>query len=118
MTREAVDRARGGGGPTLIEVKTFRMRGHAEHDDAFYVPKELIATWEARDPIRCLADYLESRGLMDEAERQEVHQTVSREIDEAVQWAEQSPMPDPATQAQGVYADPLDPSPAPTVYRL
>src|SRR5438874_1916742 len=57
-TRRAVDRARRGEGPTLIEAKTFRMRGHAEHDDASYVPKELFEEWEARDPITLLLAYL------------------------------------------------------------
>lgn len=103
-TRAATERARRGDGPSLIEVKTFRMRGHAEHDDASYVPPELIAQWERRDPIALLLAYMERRGLMDEAQRQEIEERIAAEIGDAVQWAEDSPLPDPATQAEGVYA--------------
>ncbi len=49
--QEAIERARGGGGPTLLELVTLRMEGHAVHDDAFYVPPELLAAWRERDPI-------------------------------------------------------------------
>jgi pyruvate dehydrogenase E1 component alpha subunit/2-oxoisovalerate dehydrogenase E1 component alpha subunit len=49
--RRAVDRARDGGGPTMIEAKTFRLRGHAAHDNQSYVPKELLEQWRKRDPI-------------------------------------------------------------------
>jgi pyruvate dehydrogenase E1 component alpha subunit/2-oxoisovalerate dehydrogenase E1 component alpha subunit len=105
-TRGAVDRARRGEGPTLIEAKTFRMRGHAEHDDAFYVPKELIAEWERRDPIQRLVAYMDEHGLMHESEREATDQRIARQLDEALTWAEQSALPDPAIQATGVYADP------------
>lgn len=107
VTREAVERARGGGGPTLIEVKTFRMRGHAEHDDAFYVPKELFGQWEMRDPIRRLVEYMEVHGLIDVAGKQEIEERIARVIDESVEWAERSPLPDPETQTDGVYASPI-----------
>ena len=53
--QEAIERARGGGGPTLLELVTLRMEGHAVHDDAFYVPPELLAAWRERDPSRCCA---------------------------------------------------------------
>jgi len=106
VTRQAVARARNGDGPSLIEVKTFRMRGHAEHDDAFYVPAELVAQWEQRDPIHRLEEYMLAHGLMDDRDKGEIHDRIVREIDEALAWADQSPFPDPSTQAQGVYADP------------
>lgn len=107
VTKEAVERARGGGGPTLIEVKTFRMRGHAEHDDAFYVPKELIAEWEKRDPIERLVTYMAERRLMSDEEKQALDDRIGQEIDEALAWAESSPLPDSETQAEGVYASPV-----------
>lgn len=103
-TREAVDRARAGDGPTLIEAKTFRMRGHAEHDDAFYVPKELYAEWEERDPIRRLAVYLENAKLLDEEERTSTDERVAAEVQAALEWAEDCPLPDGARQYEGVYA--------------
>ncbi len=103
-TRQAVERAREGHGPTLIEVKTFRMRGHAEHDDAFYVPKELTAYWQERDPIQLLVSYMRDHDLYDARALDSLEERITREIDEAVEWAEQSPLPDPSTQGYGVYA--------------
>lgn len=104
-TREAVERARAGGGPTLIEAKTFRMRGHAEHDDAFYVPAELVKQWEQRDPIELLVRYMAEHGLMDSAQRGEIDRQINAEVEEALGWAEAQPLPDPTTQQLGVYAD-------------
>jgi len=103
-TKGAVDRARAGAGPTLIEVKTFRMRGHAEHDDAFYVPKELHAAWAERDPIDRLLSYMKEHHLAKQETISDIDGRVEKELDEAMQWAEESPLPDPATQTEGVYA--------------
>lgn len=105
--KSAVDRAREGAGPTLIEVKTFRMRGHAEHDDAFYVPKELVAEWELRDPIEHLATYAGQRGVMDATARAEIDRRIQQEIEDGLAWAEASPLPDGNAQAKGVYANPV-----------
>lgn len=104
-TRQAVDRARAGDGPTLIEAKTFRMRGHAEHDDAFYVPKELIAEWELRDPIELLVRYARELGILSPEQKQNIDSRIADEIADALEWAEQSPLPDPVSQPEGVYAN-------------
>jgi TPP-dependent pyruvate/acetoin dehydrogenase alpha subunit len=104
-TKAAVERARSGEGPTLIEARTFRMRGHAEHDDASYVPKHLFSEWERRDPIARLALYMEEGGMLPPDRRAEIDERIRSEIDEAVEWVEASPMPDAATQTEGVYAD-------------
>jgi TPP-dependent pyruvate/acetoin dehydrogenase alpha subunit len=106
-TRSAVDRAREGAGPTLIEVKTFRMRGHAEHDDAFYVPKELVAEWELRDPIQQLVAYAGQRGIMDGNAKAEIDHRIQQEIEDGFAWAEGSPLPEGTTQTEGVYATPV-----------
>jgi pyruvate dehydrogenase E1 component alpha subunit len=82
------------------------MTGHAAHDDAFYVPKELFEEWAAKDPIARLAGYLTTRGVATEAELREVEARVVREVDEAIAWAEQSPYPDPEECLEGVYAPP------------
>jgi pyruvate dehydrogenase E1 component alpha subunit/2-oxoisovalerate dehydrogenase E1 component alpha subunit len=103
-TRAAVVHARGGGGPAVLEVKTFRMRGHAEHDDAFYVSKELFAEWEQRDPIQRLLRYVEAHGLMTAEEKAALDQRIVREVDEGLAWAEASPAPEAATQQDAVYA--------------
>lgn len=103
-TRRAVDRARAGGGPTLIEAKTFRMRGHAEHDDASYVPQELFAQWGERDPLVRLTRYMEEHSLLTAMQREELDTRVAREVAEALEWAEHSPLPEGEMQSHGVYA--------------
>src|SRR5205809_8112239 len=63
-SRRAIEYARSGRGPTLIECKTFRMTGHSAHDDAGYVPHELFEYWEERDPIHRFVQFLTDRGLI------------------------------------------------------
>lgn len=101
----AVARARAGGGPTLIECKTMRMRGHAIHDNMAYVPKALLEEWQARDPIARFETALREMGLLDEARLAALHARVEAEIDDAVAFAENAPLPDPATVTEGVYAE-------------
>jgi TPP-dependent pyruvate/acetoin dehydrogenase alpha subunit len=100
----AVTRARAGGGPTLVEVKTFRMRGHAEHDDAFYVPKGLQEEWAARDPVDRLLAYLREHALATADAIDGVDARVTAEIRDALDWALEAPLPDAETQSAGVYA--------------
>ncbi len=103
-TKRAADRARRGKGPTLIEAKTFRMRGHAEHDDAWYVPKELLEKWAQRDPILRFERFLLKNGVIGKSAMEAMRQRVVSEIDEAQRFAEQSPLPEPEEAKQGVYA--------------
>ena len=102
---EAVRRARSGGGPSLIEAKTMRMRGHAIHDSADYVPSELLAEWEARDPVETYHHSLVAAGIATEAELTKIADRADEEIRNAADHAESSPMPDPSTVADGVYAE-------------
>lgn len=102
--REAVENAREGGGPTLIECKTMRMRGHAIHDNMAYVPKGLIEEWEERDPIVRFESQLRAQGLLENEKLAALIQRVEGEIDEALELAENAPLPDPATLTEGVYA--------------
>jgi pyruvate dehydrogenase E1 component alpha subunit len=102
--RAALERARGGGGPTLIEAKTMRMLGHAIHDGAEYVPAELLAEWEARDPLRCYEARLIAEGTADRPELDEIGQRCEVEVEDAVTFAEASPWPEPSTVTNGVYA--------------
>ncbi|HLU49628.1 MAG TPA: thiamine pyrophosphate-dependent dehydrogenase E1 component subunit alpha [Planctomycetota bacterium] len=103
-SRAAVERARSGGGPTLLEMKTMRMRGHAVHDPADYVPRELLERWAARDPIALFEAALRDEDLLTDSTRAEVHARVEAEIARAVDEAESSPFPDPDTLTDGVYA--------------
>ncbi|HEX3128563.1 MAG TPA: thiamine pyrophosphate-dependent dehydrogenase E1 component subunit alpha [Thermoanaerobaculia bacterium] len=103
-TKRAVERARGGGGPTLIEAKTFRMKGHAEHDDAGYVAKELFEEWKTKDPIERFERYLLSRGLAAEDELRQIVATIDDELNREVDAALASPFPPPERAFEGVYA--------------
>jgi pyruvate dehydrogenase E1 component alpha subunit len=102
-SRRAVERARAGGGPTLLECKTFRMTGHSAHDDAGYVPKEKFEEWEKKDPISALQQRLIAGGVMTLDEVKRLHESVIAEIDAAVEWAEKSPYPAPEECLHGVY---------------
>ncbi len=104
VTREAVDRARAGEGPTLIEADTMRMRGHAIHDDAKYVPRALFEAWEKRDPILLFRERLLKAGLLDRARDEAILAEVRRHVDEATEDALAQPLPDPSGEVDGVYA--------------
>ncbi len=103
-TRRALDHARSGQGPYFLECKTMRMRGHAEHDDARYVPAELIEQWRAKDPIdRFTRRLLEEFGFTSE-QLQEQDQQVTRLIEEDAEFADQSPYPEGSQAQGGVFA--------------
>jgi pyruvate dehydrogenase E1 component alpha subunit len=101
---EAASRARQGGGPTLVEGKTMRMRGHAEHDDASYVPAWMLEEWRKLDPIDRFGGYLRERQILDDAIAREIDDRLSKEIEEAVAFAEASPFPEGKDLLDGVYA--------------
>lgn len=103
--QQAVEHARGGGGPALIECKTMRMRGHAIHDNMSYVPKELIAEWEQRDPLLLFETRLREMNLFDDAKQNELRARIEREIDAAQAFAENAPLPDPSKLTEGIYAE-------------
>lgn len=103
-TVQAVEHARKGEGPVLIECKTMRMRGHAIHDNMSYVPQELLAEWEQRDPIARLELRLREMGLLDDAKQTELMARVVRDLDAAQAFAENAPFPDPEQLTQGIYA--------------
>jgi pyruvate dehydrogenase E1 component alpha subunit len=104
--RRAIEKARDGGGPTLLECVTLRMEGHAVHDDASYVPRELFEEWAKRDPIERFRAWLLANADLTEEEEDAVRSEVKRVVADAVKRAEESPEPDPATVADGVYATP------------
>jgi TPP-dependent pyruvate/acetoin dehydrogenase alpha subunit len=101
--KDAVERAREGGGPTLIEAKTMRMKGHAEHDDASYVPKALFETWKAKDPIERHARHLIDQGVS-ASDLKAIDERVRRELDEAEAAMLAEPMPDAEDATRGVWA--------------
>jgi pyruvate dehydrogenase E1 component alpha subunit len=103
-SRVAAERARAGDGPTLIECRTMRMHGHGAHDDMSYVPKEMFDEWSGRDPIALYAEKLVADHGFSTEEVEEVRAEVKEYVDECAKLALESPMPDPATAGDGVYA--------------
>ncbi len=99
-----VDRARSGGGPSLLGVDTMRMQGHAQHDDARYVPKALLEEWAARDPIARFRTVLLARGAASERQLDDVDKMSREYAAQEADLASEEPAPDPGTVARGVYA--------------
>ena len=103
--KEAVEECRAGRGPVLLEVKTMRMKGHAQHDPAEYVPKEMFDYWKARDPLVLYEKYLTANNLWDAAKKSEIDARIERELDADQKFAEDSPLPLPEQAAEGVYCE-------------
>jgi TPP-dependent pyruvate/acetoin dehydrogenase alpha subunit len=103
--REAVDRARSGGGPSFVECRTMRVRGHSEADDASYVPRPMIEEGRRRDPVERFARHLVEAGAATQARLEEMRAQALAEVDEAQAWAEASPPPDPSELEHGVYCE-------------
>jgi len=107
--KRAVERARSGAGPSLIEARTFRMKGHAEHDDAGYVPKEMFEEWKTKDPIerfeRHLLGHLGHGAMATEDELRQIGTAIDEELSAEVERALASPFPPPERAFEGVYAE-------------
>jgi pyruvate dehydrogenase E1 component alpha subunit len=104
-TRDAVEQAREGSGPVLIEAKTMRMTGHAQHDAAEYVPREMFEYWKARDPLDLCEKRLTESALWDAKTKAELDARVERELAEDLAFAENSPFPPPELAEEGVYCE-------------
>ena len=104
-TVQAVARARAGEGPSLIECVTMRMHGHAEHDPADYVPRELLEEWQKRDPVMLFENSLLEHGVIDEETVTNIRESARKKAIDARKTVLAAPMPDPATVEEGVYAD-------------
>ncbi|MFY9611113.1 MAG: thiamine pyrophosphate-dependent dehydrogenase E1 component subunit alpha [Blastocatellia bacterium] len=103
--KRAVDRARNGGGPSFIECKTFRMRGHAAHDNQSYVAKDTLEQWRKRDPIIHFEKELRDKKVASSADIEQVTSRVNALLDEDLAWAESQPPPAPESALGGVYAE-------------
>ncbi|WP_199614086.1 thiamine pyrophosphate-dependent dehydrogenase E1 component subunit alpha [Paenibacillus alkalitolerans] len=105
VMKEAVDRARRGEGPTLIEALTTRITPHSSDDDDRYRSKGEVEEAKRNDPILLFAQYLISAGVMDESKEREIIQRIVKEVDEATEYAQQAPYPEPEDALKHVYAD-------------
>lgn len=101
---EAVARARSGKGPTLIEAKTYRFRGHFEGDSGTYRPKEEIEQWLKRDPIKNFKQKLLEMKVLTAKQADEIDKEALAEMDEAVKFALESPFPEPEETLENVYS--------------
>jgi len=107
VTKAAVDRARAGGGPTLVELITYRRKGHAEHDNQSYVPDGEVEWWAANnDPINRFTAWLAEHDDVTTSELEAIDASVSAEIDAATDEADRSPMPEALDALVGIYGEP------------
>ena len=102
--KEAVERARNGEGPTLIEAVTFRHFGHAGHDPADYVKPDEREAWMAKDPVPRFEEFLGSRGLLDEARRTDILERIDDNIKKTIEWAQQQADPVPESVTADLFA--------------
>jgi hypothetical protein len=104
---EAFDRARSGGGPSIIEAITYRFRGHSMADAESYREKAEVRKWQKRDPIRVLDERLVKGGLVARKELHEIQRQVELQVQDAVVFADNSPFPSLDTLFQNIYSMPL-----------
>jgi 2-oxoisovalerate dehydrogenase E1 component alpha subunit len=106
VTKQAVDRARRGEGPTLIEAKTYRLSPHSsDDDDRRYRSPEEVEEWRKRDPLDRCQQYLLAQGILDEERDRQLREEVAREVETAAHAAADSPYPDPEDALKYVYKD-------------
>jgi 2-oxoisovalerate dehydrogenase E1 component alpha subunit len=112
--RDAVERALAGEGATLIEAKVTRLTGHSSDDQQTkYRSEEELAEQRAQDPLPRFRDELRAAGVLDEGTEARIAAEVTAAVDDATDFAEASPDPDPSTLLHHVYAEPGDPIPGP-----
>ncbi len=106
VAHEAVERARSGEGPTLIESVSLRWRGHAGHDPAKYVPKELLEEYmQGKDPVKRFEDLLVAKGVVDDEEVKRVQERVEQDFDEGYRFAQSSPFPVGSDVTKGLWVE-------------
>jgi pyruvate dehydrogenase E1 component alpha subunit len=107
-TTEAVDRARGGGGPTLMECVTCRIQGHYEGDPEPYRTEDEIEQWRARDPLALAAERLRQRDSLNDMTDERIRLDARLAVEDAVAFAEAEPLPAPEDALEHVYAGRLE----------
>ena len=104
VAQESIHRARNGGGPTLIEAKTYRWYGHSEIDPAKYRPAEEVEYWKSKDPIKNMEAYLSGKELFSEDWKQQVVAEFNKELDAAIEVADSAPYPEPEDALDHVFS--------------
>src|SRR2546421_1402731 len=104
--KDAVDRARSGEGPSLVESVSLRWRGHAGHDPAKYVPKEMLEDYmKNKDPVKRFQELVVSEGVIDDSGVEEIQGRIQKEFEQGYEFAQQSPLPEPSDVTAGVFSD-------------
>ncbi len=104
VSKEAVERARRGEGPTIIESVTMRMHGHAAHDNAWYVPMKIFEEWKKKDPVERFENILMKNGILTSQKKESTIKEINKEIETAMDEALKRPYPAGEEAAKGVYA--------------
>lgn len=100
---EAAERARRGDGPTLLDIRTYRFKGHSMSDPQKYRTKEEVSEWIEKDPIEHVLDVIKQNNWLTDQEIEEIGQWVKKEVEESVKFAEESPLPEPHELYEDVY---------------
>ena len=103
-TMEAFARARSGLGPSIIEARTMRMHGHSDGDTSWYVPREELEKWQRRDPIESFENQLREQAWLDDKTIADIESRIKQELESDLQFALDSPFPEPERAVEGVYA--------------
>ena len=103
--KPAVDKARQGGGPTLIECKSFRAAGHGTHDPANYIPQDEKDFWKKKDPLSVMRLHLEKMKIWNDEKEKKLVEKLKKEMNEATTWAARQPMPKAEDLLKGVYTN-------------
>lgn len=102
---DAVERARNGEGPSLIECVAYRFEGHHEGDSEFYRDEEELAEWRQKDPVRTYPTKLQEEGVITEEEYADLEDEIEAEIEAAIEFARDSPLPEPESAYEGLYSE-------------
>jgi len=103
--KHAIENARAGNGPALIESVTMRMRGHAEHDDFFYVPKEKLELWQKKDPVIRYEQFITEQGIMTEKQMSDLRTSIIEELRAAIDYVVELPFPNADEGYKSVFVD-------------
>ena len=104
--KEASDRARRGDGPTLLDIRTYRYKGHSMSDPQKYRTKKEVESYKAKDPITRVLDTIKKNKLSSDSDLEKINIRVKLLIEESIKFAEDSPFPEPEAMYEDIYAEP------------
>lgn len=108
LAKEAVDHARSGKGPVLLELETMRYHGHSEHDNHEYVPESVYEKWKDKDPVDLVRAFVLNNDILSENQIDRINEELRTEVDEAAEWAWNQPFPEGESILEGVYHEEVE----------